>query len=541
MTSKVLEILKHWRVQLVIGAVLVALVLVAVKGLNTGIEFKGGVRIPISVVSEQDLSAEQMAITIDTLKQRINKFGLSQSVVRPLGGREIIVEIPQADAGVIANIEKILKQQGKFQAVIDGNVALEGQDIVGNAVGGPQGESVSVQGTTAQWDLSFAATRQGGERFSKAALGKANFPVYMYLDRPAKAAILADPPDLSNASFTARTDLEKAIEDLRVVGGDELLLLEPGNRSADAIVQEIVENNKTQVIFGKSFSARHPEIVQALKKEGYSEEAEAHRRLVVKEDEEMRVNTYSQQLRGTIVNQWKAVGLLSAPVLSEGLANGYVSQFYSVSGTTFGNTPQQAKESGLNEIKLLKSVISGGKLPVSTVVGSAYVVSASLGEQFLLYSGIAVVLAIIVVMSLVVWRYKRLALSVPIVLVNLAEIVLTTTFIGVFGTLDLAAVAGIIAIVGEGVADQIIITDELLRKGREEAEEVARRGVKERIGRAFFIILTAAGVAIVSMLPLLLSGIVEVMGFALATIVGLLIGVALTRPAFGIILEKLTE
>ncbi|MBU1197895.1 hypothetical protein KJ765_05300 [Candidatus Micrarchaeota archaeon] len=538
------QLLKNRRIQLVIVAVALALVLVAVNGLNLGIEFKGGVRIPISIISEQDLTSDQMTDTIETLKQRINKFGLSQSIVRPLGGKEIIVEIPQADASVIRSVERILRQQGRFEAVVDGNVGLEGTDIVQNAVGGPSGELIIPQGTTAQWELNFASSRAGGERFAQAAEGKENYPVYMYLDRPRNTAILVDAENLQQGvNFAARQDLEEAIEDLTEIEGDKLLVLFVENQSSEPLAERIVDENKTEVIIGKSLAEERSDLIQTLKNAGFTDDpTAAENRIVVKDDKDMIINSYDSQIRGRIVNEWKAIGLISAPVLSAGLADGYVSQFYSVTGSVSGVTEQDAQKNALGEIKLLKSVISGGKLPVSTVLGSAYVVAPSLGEQFLMFSAIAIFTAIIAVMGLIVWRYRRMDLLVPIILVNLVEIVLTTSFIGIFGTLDLAAVAGIVAIIGSGVDDQIIITDEVLRKRDDEEDELAHgRGLKDRIGKAFFIIFTVAGVAIVSMLPLLLSGIVEVMGFALATIVGIVLGVGLTRPAFGVIVEHIAQ
>ncbi|PIZ91701.1 preprotein translocase subunit SecD, partial [Candidatus Micrarchaeota archaeon CG_4_10_14_0_2_um_filter_55_9] len=81
----------------------------------------------------------------------------------------------------------------------------------------------------------------------------------------------------------------------------------------------------------------------------------------------------------------------------------------------------------------------------------------------------------------------------------------------------------------------LIITDEMLC-GRKE-EETTRRDAKERVARAFYVVLTAAGIAVASMLPLLLSGIVEITGFALSTIIGVTIGVLVTRPAYGAFME----
>jgi preprotein translocase subunit SecD len=101
--------------------------------------------------------------------------------------------------------------------------------------------------------------------------------------------------------------------------------------------------------------------------------------------------------------------------------------------------------------------------------------------------------------------------------------------------LDLAAIAGIIASVGTGVDDQIVITDEIIGK------ESLQGGTLERIKRAFFIIMVAYAATVAAMLPLLWAGVGLLKGFALVTIAGVTVGVFITRPAFSIILKYLTE
>ncbi|MBI2142105.1 preprotein translocase subunit SecD, partial [Candidatus Woesearchaeota archaeon] len=102
--------------------------------------------------------------------------------------------------------------------------------------------------------------------------------------------------------------------------------------------------------------------------------------------------------------------------------------------------------------------------------------------------------------------------------------------------IDLAAVAGIIAAVGTGVNDQIIITDEALRGE-------ARRAFswKDKIKNAFFVIFGAYITLVVAMLPLLFAGAGLLRGFALTTIIGVSVGVFITRPAYAAILEILLE
>ena len=70
-----------------------------------------------------------MALMVETIKQRINKYGLSQAVVRPLGSNQIIVEIPRADSTAIKSIEDLLREQGHFQAIIDGGKRLTARTL----------------------------------------------------------------------------------------------------------------------------------------------------------------------------------------------------------------------------------------------------------------------------------------------------------------------------------------------------------------------------------------------------------------------------
>ncbi len=527
------NIINSRRVQLLIVAALLVTLLLALRGPNLGIEFKGGVRIPITLISEKGVSTEIMSQTVETLKQRINKYGLFQSSVRPLGDREIIVEVPKADEAAIRSIEKILREQGKFEALIDGRAAIEGKDVLQNSIGGATGERVSVANGIYRWELDFAVTREGGEKFAKVALGKGNYPVYMMLDRPENAAVIISRSSLGSLGEIG--GMEKALLDA--------LRKEEGN--IELVYSETIEEQRmklagrTRVVVGETLLS-DPKVALVLEEEGFSKDAEAPKVIIARNDEEMAPTTYSTQLGLTVVSRWRGIGLLSAPVLSEGLAHGTASQSYSITGSSSGTTPDEQKRNAYAEIKELKSVISGGKLPVSTVIGSSYIVAAELGEQFFTYSLMGMVLAIIAVSIVVVVRYRKLALAAPIMLISIMEIYLTTAIMALVGTLDLAAVAAIIALIGTGVNDQIIITDEILKKGRHEQEAENYRNVKERIAKAFFIIFAVAGAIVAAMLPLFMSGIVEMMGFALSTIIGVIVGIGITRPAYGVIVQEIS-
>ncbi|MBU2612323.1 MAG: protein translocase subunit SecD, partial [Nanoarchaeota archaeon] len=65
--------------------------------------------------------------------------------------------------------------------------------------------------------------------------------------------------------------------------------------------------------------------------------------------------------------------------------------------------------------------------------------------------------------------------------------------------------------------------------------------IKEKIKRAFSIILGAYFTSFVSLLPLMWAGAGLLKGFAITTIIGISVGVFITRPAFGELLKRSAE
>ena len=100
--------------------------------------------------------------------------------------------------------------------------------------------------------------------------------------------------------------------------------------------------------------------------------------------------------------------------------------------------------------------------------------------------------------------------------------------------LELASIAGIIVVVGTGVDQLVIITDEVLSGGQS-----TKSMYRKRISFAFGIIFVSAATTIVAMLALGFMALGTLKGFAIVTIVGLLIGIFITRPAYARILEDI--
>lgn len=238
------------------------------------------------------------------------------------------------------------------------------------------------------------------------------------------------------------------------------------------------------------------------------------------------------------------------------------------------------EEDAVKEKLRLQSIMRSGALPVSLEKVSVDIISPRLGKQFLssaMYAGGLAALSVIVVVFI---KYRRFKIAFPMVLIGFSEVliilgiaatgdawiwgtVLVINFViistawwkkyetDVFSwmgavlipllglmswTIDLPAIGGIIAAIGTGIDHQIIIADETLTKKKEKIVYT----LKEKIKRAFFIIFGAAATTIAAMVPLMSIGVGLVRGFAITTIIGVLVGVLITRPAYARIVEVLT-
>lgn len=225
--------------------------------------------------------------------------------------------------------------------------------------------------------------------------------------------------------------------------------------------------------------------------------------------------------------------LVDSLYISENL-KGSEATSITIQGPGEGTTRDAAIESALNNMKGFQTVLISGSLPIKMEVVKMDIVSPTLGETFLSSALFALFAALLAVGAVVFIRYRRLALSIPILVTGLSEVLVILGFASLINwNLDLAAIAGILAAVGTGVDDQIVITDEALRG------EKAARNWKERMKNAFFIIFAAYFTTIVAMLPLWWMGAGLIRGFALTTITGVTIGVLVTRPAYAAIIEIL--
>jgi len=207
-----------------------------------------------------------------------------------------------------------------------------------------------------------------------------------------------------------------------------------------------------------------------------------------------------------------------------------------IEGPGSGVSEEAAAQDALTRMKQMQTVLITGALPVKLNIVKTDIVSPTLGEKFLRYAIISILGAIATVAAIILARYRKLKIASAVLLTGLSEVIIILGIAAlIHWNIDLAAIAAIIAAIGTGVDAQIVITDEIL------AGEALQRGWKERVQRAFFVIFGSYSTIIAAMLPLWALGSTMLKGFAIITIIGVSIGVFITRPAYARMIEILLK
>ena len=517
-----LDYLKDWRIAMVIIAIAVLAVLDVAHGINLGMEFVGGTQIPITLA--HPVNPLEMSSITQILDQRISRFGLSQVTIEPVGNSGLYVDVPVTSNAEINSTIAIIQKQGVFQGIVGGREAVNGTGILTGSITNP---APIVSGTNVSWQVNFFVTPQAQTQFTKAAFGQANKPIYMFLDRPAGSVILFNNSILAGLAGSRSqqiTEMENA-----VAFGNQTIPIEFMNSNASgwaSLYTFFSSNRKTYntVILDKNTPSR---VVENLTSMNYSLQFESTANMTP-------VFVQGNVTNPLLMDSWPAIGLLSAPELSPGLTNGQVTgnSGYVIQGAALiSGTIQQKINDAQNESSQIATILSGGALPVQVIVGQPITTPPSLGSHFEVISVVALLLSIVAVAITIVIRYKKLFLITPIILTTVAELFIIGSIMGLAATIDLSAIAGMIAVIGTGVDAQIIITDEVIAGHKDTT-------LKSRMNNAFYLIMRNALLLSLAMFPLFFSALTTEIWFAGATIIGALLGAAITRPAYGAIVSR---
>ncbi|CAI1492534.1 Protein-export membrane protein SecD [Thermococcus nautili] len=502
MNRKLKKLLFNWRIILLIIFLAGSIATLAMRPLTFGIDIAGGVA--LIAQTEHPVDSKTMELVTDSLQKRLNTFGLRDVQVQGQGNDIVVVKVANVTSAEEANaLKKVIESQGVFYMEFDGVIFGTGKDItyVGVYKINPDNS----------WEVPFRISKTAAEKFAKLAKGKAGWPVDMFLDPPINSLLVVPKSmyDLMNSTaFNANAPQAPYLVE-RIHDAFNITTIAYANQSAEELKK--LADGKPIVLVDVGAS-----LVDKLRAMNVSVRY-VPRQSGVSDAELVR----------------SVLGLYGPYSLGEGLANGEPQTDVQITGHAANRL--QAEQ----EAKTVYTVLKSGSLPVKLKVIGMQFISPKLGESFktqALYAGIA---ALIAVLLIVYFHYRNWKIAIPVASTSLFEV---TIILGIAAlikwNLDLPSIAGIIAAIGTGVDQQIVITDELL--GGEKLTKITRRSsTLKRIGRAFFIIFASAATTIAAMSFLLVYFVGTLKGFAVTTIIGVLIGIFVTRPAYAEIAKYL--
>ena len=536
-------LLKEWRIWLLIISLGISLVLLGPSyvedpetgeikldtNIQRGLDLEGGTRVFLNVDTEEPTTEEQAQTVSQVLESRISAFGLAQADVRTVRlADEFGIQIEMASTNQ-TQIRELLEQEGTFEARMPIRVGDEPTEFTIDETYTFTRENGAVRMEGPETDELLEQT---GDRIED--IDGTDFVYINSTEQEARLEVLA---------YSGEDVQEVLTSDARVEGESPAQFRFPVVISSEAAenVQKVASNYDTVVQQGQPYL-------------GWSDTNEpAQLGLYVDGEEMSRLNMASVFASQTVTQP-------------------------SISGS------RETRAEARQEMQNLQSILQSGRLPFSVDIQTISTVSSTLGAQFMQAAIISIMSALLAVGALVYIRYRDLTTSVPIILTGASEVfILLGAWFSTVATLDLASIAGIIAAVGTGVDDQIVIKDE--------AEKERITDWTEKLKRAFFVIFTAAGSTIGAMAPLVSPSVSNlaigaagislilytlytrgtnphyvaigtisvviaflayqmnpsafalqsVRGFAVTTIIGILIGISITRPAYAVVLEHVDQ
>ncbi len=524
-----MSLLKKPKIVFLIVVLILALLVLMFNGLRYGLEFSGGTQFVLTL-DEEVTDLDKLQRITNTISQRLDWSGLKDVKVSSWGERFVTAQVAVSDPEDVARIEEILQKQGRFENIFESEILFTGDDIISVSKDPSKGYGISSAGEDGyRWTLPFVLSTSAARKFAESAYHKCiptpsgdyDCPkTYFFIDRPKNAIALIPTKIYQEEEFLPMDPLFSGGSQIRA---DELLQ----NAGFEFIIVDDVDGNvKNKILELKESKG----ISQIVVPSGFD----------TQQLQDLNLDLVVVAKQDPYPWLWSATGLKSVVSLTESITNQNASSvtssdfkvFYDLMITGAGRNRDEAQE----KLDFIYILLGSGSLPVGVESISKETVSPTLGSSFLRSIFIMGILAILAIMIFIYWRYKSWETALPMVIIVCSEVFLVLGFASLIKwELDLAALAGLIAAVGTGIDDQIVVNDELVK----EKDEKQEHSLLTRVKRAFFIVFAAAATLLATMLPILLFGTSKLVGFALTTLIGVLIGVFITRPAYAEIAKYL--
>ncbi len=537
-------LIKHWQYVLVAIFLVISIFSIVTniantgQPLNYGIDFNGGTLYQVEL--QKQVSGEEIARIANIISQRIDPGGLRGDSISPVGGKYLMIQTAETNPIELEKIESRIRQQGKFESTLNGEVLFTGDEI--KKVQRKDGYGVAKIGTYYEWNLPFILNETAAKRFAEKTFHQctaisftsAGKPVYecerttFFLDKP-NATIL-----ISEEQFD--------FDEQELLLGNTFI-----NVPAETSITEVIEDSRINVV---TYSTK-----TGLDKNALSAALSATEEIIVSPDIFTSVKSELETLGFTVSTEelkenepwiWNVMNARQIIRLSEGITNedvANVSQAKIYSQLNISGTRENAAVA-FQDLEELAILLESGSLPTPVKSISKETISPALGKSFLDNIVLMGIIALIIVAGVIIIRYRNLTLAAPVIATILSEIIILLGLLSlpfIKQPFDLAAFAGVIAALGTGVDAEIVIIDELTNKAKRQSLSLF-----QRIKKGLFIITTSALTIIAVMGPIVLfsrsmPGLSNLYGFAIVAILGALIGVLITRPAFTKTIEIIME
>lgn len=205
-----------------------------------------------------------------------------------------------------------------------------------------------------------------------------------------------------------------------------------------------------------------------------------------------------------------------------------------ISGSGTGETRNDAIDSAEDNMHKLQTILITGSLPYKLEIVKLDTISPLLGKEFINTIFLGGLVALLAVAIIIFARYKKFKTSIALLITSFSEVIIILGIASfIEWNIDLPSIAGILATIGTGIDDLIVIIDESIQE--------SILSLKQKLKRAFAIILGAYFTTLVSLFPLLWAGAGLLKGFAITTIIGISVGILITRPAFTDMIKQIEE
>ncbi|HRZ85794.1 MAG TPA: PDZ domain-containing protein [Candidatus Paceibacterota bacterium] len=225
--------------------------------------------------------------------------------------------------------------------------------------------------------------------------------------------------------------------------------------------------------------------------------------------------------------------LTTSLFISENL-KGQVTTQIQIQGSGSGPDRDSAIKDAEESMKKTQTILITGSLPYKLNIVKLDTISPVLGDNFNYLIILTGVLGLITVSIIVFVKYRQIKSSLALLFTSFSEVVIILGVGSVINwNLDLPSIVGILVTMGTGVDQQIIILDESKSRKVE--------SLKEKMKNALFIVISAFFTSFVSLIPLFWAAAGLLKGFALTTMIGITVGVLISRPAFADIVKIINE